>query len=76
MTMSTSTTIGRLEVLKHSLEAARDSQNLTGELLPESIRPMHASHLQGLRAGLDIAVKAIERELTMIRRFEAETITE
>jgi soluble cytochrome b562 len=51
--------IDRLEALKRSLQAARDTKHN----IPESIRELHEPHIQGLNAGLQIAINAIDREL-------------
>jgi soluble cytochrome b562 len=61
--MSTNPTIDRLEALKRSLEVARDVKHDT----PQSIRDVFESHVKGLRAGLQIAIDAIDTEVQMIQ---------
>ncbi len=65
--MSTLTAAGRLEALKRSLEVARDVQHTC----PDSVRALHESHVKGLRAGLQIAISAIEAELRFIQAWDA-----
>jgi hypothetical protein len=61
--MSTQTTTGRLEALKRSLEAARDTDQSP---IPASIRQQHDLYMQGLNDGVQLAIDAINYELQTV----------
>lgn len=58
--MSTQTTIKRLEGLKHIVQAARSVEHRYPGL-----------YVDGINAGLDIALRAIDMELILSRDHEA-----
>lgn len=68
--MSTLTMAGRLQALKRSLEAAQRTEHPTMTSLTGEHRALYDGHVQGLRAGLQVAIGAIESELLMIATGE------
>jgi hypothetical protein len=66
-------TITRLEALKQSLTAARDTDHPSRKYLTGTTLEMHEQHLRGLAAGLQIAISAIDREIRWERAEESLT---
>lgn len=67
------TEIQRLEALKHSLEAARDTKHGALETLTGDCLKQFESHIKGLRAGLQIAINAVDDDIRMAQRWQAVT---
>lgn len=59
--MSNAKAIQVLEVLKITLSAARDARQ------PEPVEQLIPSELKNLRAGIQIGIEAIEREIRLLR---------
>lgn len=59
--MSNAKSISVLEILKHTLTAARDSRQ------PESVEQLIPCELKNLRTGIQIGIDAIDREIRLLR---------
>jgi hypothetical protein len=68
--MTTYTATRRLEGLKQSLEAARDVAH-PPTMLTGSHLATYEQHLRGVKAGLQLAIDAIDTEIRMIAAGDA-----
>lgn len=64
--MNTQTVAGRLEALKRSLMVAHAGEHPEPSGLDREHRALYDGHMQGLKAGLQIAINAIEAELRLV----------